>query len=79
MGAVLRLPFDPDRLSETLCETEPAAARDPTDEDHTTFWLVAADQFAKRGIISVHVREQALSIIDSGADQMNCERLIYDW
>jgi len=68
IGAVLRLPFDPERLSEILCETEPGAARDPNDEDHTTFWLVTADQFAKRCIISVRVREQALSIIDSGAD-----------
>jgi hypothetical protein len=74
IGAVLRLPFDPERLSEILCETEPGAARDPNDEDHTTFWLVTADQFAKRGIISVRVREQALSIIDSGADLDRMEK-----
>ncbi|WP_266170294.1 hypothetical protein [Dyella subtropica] len=68
VGAVVRLPYDPDRLVEILCETEPTAANDSTDEDHPTFWLIVADQFAKRGIVCDHVREKAFQIIDNGAD-----------
>jgi len=68
IGAVVRLPFDADRLVDVLCETEPVAANDPRDEDHTTFWLVVADQFAKRGIAADRVRDTALAIIDAGDD-----------
>jgi len=68
INAVVRLPFDPDRLVEILCETEPAAANNPTDEEHTTFWLVLADQFAKRGIVSNRVREKALEILNADED-----------
>ena len=68
IGAVSRLPFDGDKLADILCETEPGAAEHPDDEDHTTFWLVAADQFAKRGIACGRVRERALAIIDNGSD-----------
>ncbi len=66
--AVSRLPFDPERLTEVVCQTESAAAVNPEDEDHATFWLVVADQFARRGIESVRARETALRIIDSGQD-----------
>src|SRR5262249_19566446 len=43
-------------------------ANDPQDEDHTTFWLVLADQFAKRGLSSSRVRDKALDIIDNERD-----------
>src|SRR5262249_1545427 len=36
--------------------------------DHTTFWLVLADQFWRRGIASTRANEKALALIDSGAD-----------
>jgi hypothetical protein len=68
IGAVARLPFKSGRLVEILCETEPSAATNPDDEDHSTFWLVVADQFAKRGIVSDQARDMALKIIDSGSD-----------
>ncbi len=68
IGAVTRLPFESDRLVEILCETEPSAATNPDDEDHSRFWLVVADQFAKRGIVSDRARDMALKIIDSGSD-----------
>ena len=68
IGALARLPFDADRLVDILRETEPAAANDPRDEEHTTFWLVLADQFAKRGIAADRVRDTALAIIDAGDD-----------
>jgi hypothetical protein len=64
--ALLPLPFSPDRIAE--CESEPSAANDAADEDHTTFWLVIADQFAKRGVACERVRDEALAIIDTGQD-----------
>jgi hypothetical protein len=74
IGAVARLPFDPDRLVEMLADSEPAA-RDPGDEDYTTFWLVVADQFAKRGLACDRVRDTALHIIDGGEDTRRLETL----
>lgn len=68
IGAVARLPFDGDRLVEILSENEPTAAGNPDDEHHTTFWLVVADQFAKRAIACDRAREEALTIIDAGSD-----------
>ena len=65
VGAVARLPFDGDRLVEILSEVEPDASRNPADEDHITFWLVVADQFARRGIVSPHAQARALAIIDT--------------
>src|SRR5215510_972185 len=73
--AVVRLPFDAERLVDILCETEPTAANNPNDEEHTTFWLILADQFAKRGIASDRVREKALSIIDGAEDVAMLEKL----
>jgi len=75
VGAVVRLPFDAERLVDILCETEPTAANNPNDEEHTTFWLILADQFAKRGIASDRVREKALSIIDGAEDVAMLEKL----
>jgi len=75
VGAVVRLPFDAERLVDILCETEPTAANNPNDEEHTTFWLILADQFAKRGIASDRVREKALSIIDAAEDVAMLEKL----
>jgi hypothetical protein len=56
--AVARLPFEPDRLLELLCATESSAANDPTDSDHTVFWLTVADQFAKSGIDCRRARDR---------------------
>jgi hypothetical protein len=66
--AVLRLPLDADRLVQILAETEPGAARNPKEEDYTTFWLVVADQFARHGLKSAQVVETALRIIAFGQD-----------
>ena len=75
ISAVSRLPFVPDQLVEILCDSEPGVARDSMDEDHTTFWLVVADQFAKRGIVSDHVRNKALEIINRGLDLSALQKL----
>lgn len=75
IGAVARLPFDPDRLTQILCETEPASAESVEDSDYSTFWLTLADQFVKRGIDCRTVRERALAIIDDGTDLAIMARL----
>jgi hypothetical protein len=67
-SAVGRLPFDGDKLLDILCQAEATAAGNPNDEDHTVFWLVIADQFAKRGIACDRARDKALAIIDGGSD-----------
>ena len=66
--AVLRLPFEAEKLLELISELEPAAASNPQDEDHSTFWLVVADQFARYGLQSDTARAKALQIIETGAD-----------
>jgi hypothetical protein len=68
VAAVARLPFEPARLLHFLCEAEPSVSNDNTDSDHTSFWLVVADQFVKRGIDCLPVWEKALAIIKDGAD-----------
>jgi hypothetical protein len=75
IGAVARLPFGGDELLDILCDTESAAANARDDPDHTTFWLVVADQFAKRGIVCARARDGALAIIDTGSDLATLERL----
>ncbi|HEV2385753.1 MAG TPA: hypothetical protein VGS20_00725 [Candidatus Acidoferrales bacterium] len=76
--AVTRLPFDGEKLIELLCSFEPGAANRPDDEDHATFWLVAADQFAKGGIPCERARQKALQIIDDGTDIAMLARLGMD-
>ena len=67
VGAVARLPFDGPRLLAILTDAE-SAAIDPDATEHCVFWLVTADQFAKRGIACDEARDRALAIIDSGRD-----------
>jgi hypothetical protein len=76
--AIARLPFDGEKLLDIVCQTEATAAKSPDDADHSTFWLVAADQFAKRGIVSNRAREAALKIIDEGRDIAMLEKLGMD-
>ena len=68
IAAVCRLPLDEEALVDAICQSEPSAAGDPADGDHTVFWLILADQFEKRLIFSQRVRQTALSIIDGGQD-----------
>src|SRR5438477_11199261 len=57
--SVLRLPFDEDRIVDILRDCERHAADDPDNEDHTTFWLVLANQFEKRGVAHAPTCEKA--------------------
>lgn len=75
VGAVSRLPFEADRLLQIICDAESSAALNPRDDDYSTFWLVVADQFARRGIASSRARETALRIIDAGEDLETQRRL----
>jgi hypothetical protein len=61
LGAVCRLPRSGEQIVELLADLNPAA-RDPDDEDYTTFWLVVADQLHRRGIRSP-AKERAIEII----------------
>src|SRR4051794_30986726 len=72
--SVLRLPLDEDRIVDILRDCEGRAANDPNDEDHTTFWLVLADQFERRGVTHAPTRDKAISIIDRGDDLDMMER-----
>jgi hypothetical protein len=72
--SVLRLPLDEDRIVAILCDGERRAADDRNDEDHTTFWLVLADQFEKRGIAHAPTRDKAIAIIDQGDDLSMMEK-----
>ena len=74
ISAVLRLPFNEEQLIDAICEAEPQSAENPDDEDYSTFWLVLADQLAKRGLPATRAREIALRIIDSGADLASLEK-----
>ena len=73
--SALRLPFDEDRIVDVLRDCERNAASDPDSEDHTTFWLVLADQFEKRGVAHAPTREKAIAIIDRGDDLIMMEKL----
>jgi len=68
IAVLARLPFPPDRLLALLIETAPQAANDPSDDQHSVFWLVAADQFARKGIDCPTARDKALDIIANGSD-----------
>jgi hypothetical protein len=72
--SVLRLPFDEDRIVGILRDGERRAADDPGNEDHTTFWLVLADQFDKLGVAHAPTRDKAMTIIDRGDDLTMMEK-----
>jgi hypothetical protein len=75
IGAVLRLPFPSDRLVELVCETEPTAARDSEDPDHTVFWLVLADRFHAAGLATPKLLDKAAAIVATDTDLAMMARL----
>lgn len=75
LSSVLKLPFDTRELIEVLKEAYPGPSSDPQDEEYTTFWLVLADQFHKRGIEAPELISQAKDIIASDLDLSRPERL----
>lgn len=67
IGALCRLPHDADKIVDLASALDPAAD-DPVNEDHTTFWLVLADQLWKKGVVAERAFARARDIIRSGAD-----------
>lgn len=67
IAAMCRLP-----LTGAELVTELARRCSPADdlghEDHTTFWLVLADQLHSRGVDAGGVYERAVQVIDEGSD-----------
>jgi hypothetical protein len=68
VAAIARLPLKDEEILDALRSIEGAAADDPADPDHTVFWLVLADQLARRGLYPGEVRKRALEIIDGDSD-----------
>ena len=68
VAAIARLPLKDEEILDALRSIESAAADNAADPDHTTFWLVLADQLARRGLYPSEVRKRALEIIDGDAD-----------
>lgn len=68
IAALSRLPFDGERIRDLALAMESEVANDTTNSDHTTFWLVLADQFQKKGIRCADVTQRATALIDSGAN-----------
>ena len=66
--AVARLPFNTDELVDIIASSFPEAANDSDDDDYTTFWLVLADQFHRKGISHPDLFHRAMDIVDSGKD-----------
>jgi hypothetical protein len=66
--AISRLPFDEQRLTDIAVDAFSESARNQFDEDYTTFWLVLADQFHRRGIPAKQAFDTALDIIKNGKD-----------
>jgi hypothetical protein len=62
--ALRRLPMSGDEIVHLLVGLHPAAEL-PEDEDHSTFWMVVADQLHRSGIPSI-ATPKALDLIRSG-------------
>lgn len=73
ISVVCRLPHDADEIVRILTDMNPAAGL-PEDEDHTTFWLVLADQLQKKGLES-ETRDRARRIINEGTNIAVLEEL----
>lgn len=67
IGSVLQVPLSIDEVVEILLQDN-ICALDVDDDDHTSFWLVLADQFEKRGIRHADTMAKALHLVDSGTD-----------
>lgn len=71
IASVMRLPHEPADLVRLLEESFPVQSSQRSDEDYTSFWLVVADDFHKRGVNEPSLFQRAIEIVDSGMD-LNC-------
>ncbi|MEJ2622166.1 MAG: hypothetical protein P8163_18515 [Candidatus Thiodiazotropha sp.] len=74
ISLVVKIPGDNIDLLNVLKEMHPES-EDSKDEEWTTFWLVVADQFEKRGILCDEITAQANNIITSGEDLRRLQEL----
>ncbi|WP_254507370.1 hypothetical protein [Anatilimnocola floriformis] len=75
IASVVRLPLGTDELIKLLEDTYSEVIEDEDDDSYTSFWLVTADQFHKRGIPSARLFQRAFEIVDSGLDLKILEEL----
>jgi len=66
IALVSKVPADGDRLLAILRELHGDADLDG--DDGTTFWLVVADQFERKGVVSPAVSKRALAVIEDDED-----------
>lgn len=75
IAKLARLPFDETKLLNCIVALGPDVSINPEHEDYTTFWLVIADQLAKKSIFNSRAMEIASGIVDSGKDLRNFKQL----
>jgi len=68
-----RLPWPGDKLLPLLLNAD--YSQDTKEADGSMFWLVAADQFERRGVACQQVFDTAIQIINSGQDITNLRDL----
>ncbi len=76
IALIAKVPKSGEALLEILLSTHPEL--DPEDLDHSTFWLVVADQFERRGIACPKVSETALALLDAGTNLEQLKALEMD-
>jgi hypothetical protein len=73
LALLAKLPAPGERILEILRETYHGGV-DLDDDGGPTFWLVAADQFERKGIACPEVFRRALDVIETGADLRDLQR-----
>ena len=74
LGVLSKLPVGGDEILDRLTNHS-GEFPDINEEDGSTFWLVVADQFEKKGIRGSSVFEKAIDIIEGGIDiQIQADR-----
>lgn len=67
ISVLSKLSISGDELLELIID-DTGECPDISEEDGSTFWLVVADQFEKKGIRGTEVFEKAIEIIENGID-----------
>ncbi len=76
IALIAKVPKSGDALLDILLGMNPEL--DNEDIDHSTFWLVVADQFERRGITCPKVFDTALALLDAGTNLAQLEALEID-
>lgn len=76
IALIAKVPKSGEALLEILLSMHPEL--DAEDVDHSTFWLIVADQFERRGIECPKAAETALALLDAGTNLTHLEALGMD-